>query len=52
MKREMDDLAFQNQTLRKDFNEATKLIRVTQDKLMSLEEKEQLRIELEASATK
>jgi len=29
MKREIDDLAFENQTLRKDFAESTKLLRQT-----------------------
>jgi len=29
MKKELDDLAFANQTLKKDFTEATKLLRET-----------------------
>lgn len=45
MKREMDELAFQNQTLRKDFTEATKLLRETQDKLIAAEELEASRAE-------
>ena len=52
MKRELDDLAFQNNTLRKDFTEATKLLRVTQDKLMAAEEKEQIRLETETQNAK
>lgn len=52
MKKETDDLAFQNQTLRKDFAEATKLLRVTQDKLMAADEKETTRLEQEAHASK
>ena len=52
MKRELDDLAFQNQTLRKDFAEATKLLRETQDKLMISEEKELQRVEIEVKSAK
>ena len=50
MKKELDELAFQNQTLRKDFAESTKLLRQTQDKLFELEQQEAARIAQERMA--
>jgi len=50
MKKELDELAFQNQTLRKDFAESTKLLRQTQDKLFELEQQETARTSQERLA--
>lgn len=43
MKKEVDELSFENHTLRKDFNESTKLLRQTQEKLNDFERKEESR---------
>jgi hypothetical protein len=43
MKKEADELSFENHTLRKDFNESTKLLRQTQEKLNDFEGKEESR---------
>ena len=43
LKNEMDDLVFENSTLKKDYNEATKLLRQTQNKLIEIEKRDQLR---------
>ena len=51
MKKEVDDLSFENQTLRKDFSESTKLLRLTQDKLFELEKNEAARVEQERVAS-
>ena len=39
----MDDLAFENSTLKKDFKEAHKLLKQTQEKLIAIEVQEQKR---------
>ena len=46
----MDELQFENSTLKKDFQESTKLLRQTQDKLIQMEQLEAVRIEQEAAA--
>ena len=50
MKKDMDELQFENSTLKKDFQESTKLLRQTQDKLIQMEQLEAVRIEQEAAA--
>lgn len=50
MKKDLDDLQFENQSLKKDFQESTNLLRQTQDKLIQMEQLEAKRIEQEAAA--
>jgi hypothetical protein len=50
MKKDMNDLQFENSTLKKDFSESTKLLRQTQDKLIQMEQMEGARLEQEAAA--
>ena len=50
MKRELDELAFENQTLKKDYNESTKLLRETQEKYHELMAEREERLQLEEQA--
>ena len=47
MKNELNDLAFENQTLRKDFGECHKLLKETQQQLYQLQVHEKERLEKE-----
>ena len=51
MKNELNDLAFENQTLRKDFAEFHKLLRETQQQLYQLQVQEKERVEKEMMVT-
>ena len=50
MKKDLDEISFENSTLKKDFQECKNLLRQTQDKLRDMEKNEAHRIEQEALA--